>query len=108
KENSHAPMLLLYSARSGQEQIFRDELLALKARGGGFSLLTVLTRDTSSRADFTRRVDAAMMREVIARMPEAPGKLYICGSNSFVEAAGQGALAAGIAREAIRTERYGG
>jgi ferredoxin-NADP reductase len=105
-ENVRAPMLMLYSARSHDDLIFRDELFALKARGQGFTLVTTLTRGTGG--DYARRVDAAMMAEVIARLPEPPREVFVCGSNPFVESAAQGAIAAGVSPGIIRTERYGG
>ena len=108
KEDSRAPMLLLYSARTSDDLIFRDELASLKARRGSFQLVTSLTRDPAGTADYSRRVDAEMMREVIARLPEPPREVFVCGSNPFVEAAGQGAIMAGVAPKIIRTERYGG
>ncbi len=106
KAQSRAPMLLLTSARSQDDLIFRDELAALKARENGFQLVTTFTRDAGG--DYARRVDAEMMREVIALLPEAPKEVFVCGSNPFVEAVNQSAIAAGIAPAIIRNERYGG
>ena len=108
KAGSNAPMLLLYSARAREDLMFRGELSELSARSGGFQLVTALTRDAADGADYSRRVDAEMMRDVIARLPQTPREVFVCGSNPFVEAAGQGAITAGIPREIIRTERYGG
>ncbi|MFZ1989433.1 MAG: ferredoxin reductase [Alphaproteobacteria bacterium] len=108
KEGSRAPMLLLYSARTREDLMFRDELAELRLRGGGFQLVTALTRDAAGAADYARRVDAEMMQEVIARLPARPREVFVCGSNPFVEAANQSVIAAGIAPSIIRNERYGG
>jgi len=109
KERSQAPMLLLYSARSRDDLIFAQDLSSLQARGGGFMLALALSRGGLDRGiDFARRVDAEMMREVLARLPRRPEKVFVCGSNRFVEAAAQAAIAAGIPPDIIRTERYGG
>ena len=111
-QGSRVPVLLLFSARTREDVIFRDELLALHERRDGFELVLTLTRAGAEGArrsgDFARRVDAAMMQEVIARLPGKPARAYICGPNAFVEQAAQGMLVAGLAASDIRTERYGG
>ncbi len=49
-----------------------------------------------------------MMREALGRLPGPPRAVFVCGVNGFVNAAADGAIAAGVAAPAIRTERYGG
>ena len=106
---SPIPMLLLFSARTFDDVLFRDELLTLDARGEGFELSLALTRGPAERArDYGRRVDPAMLTELLARLPQAPKQVFVCGSNPFVEAAAEAAIASGIAPSIIRTERYGG
>jgi ferredoxin-NADP reductase len=106
---SHVPALLLFSSRTWEDVIFRDELLALDARNDGFQLALALTRDQPRRpSDFGRRVDAAMVAELVGRLPGPPKHVFVCGGNPFVEAASQGAIEAGVAPSMIRTERYGG
>jgi ferredoxin-NADP reductase len=108
-QGSEVPALLLFSARTWDDVIFRDELLALDARHDGFELALTLTREPARRErDFMRRVDAPMLAEVLARLPAPPLHAFICGTNGFVEAAAESATAAGVAPSLIRTERYGG
>jgi ferredoxin-NADP reductase len=102
------PVVLLLSARTWDDVLYRDELLACDARNDGFTLVLTLTREPARRpGDYARRIDAAMMSGVLARLPAAPKIVYVCGANAFADAAADGALAAGIAAAAIRTERYG-
>ncbi|HVY79840.1 MAG TPA: ferredoxin reductase [Steroidobacteraceae bacterium] len=102
-------VLLLFSARTWDDVIYRDALLDLDSARDGFDLAIALTRDTARRAgDYSRRVGTPMMRELLARLPEPPRQVYICGSNPFVEAASQALIAADVPRNLIRTERYGG
>jgi ferredoxin-NADP reductase len=109
QQNSRVPTLLLSSARTFGDVLFRDELLALQARGDGFELALALTREPAKRArDFWRRVDTGMLTELLARLPQAPKQVFVCGSNPFVEAAADATIGAGIAPGLIRTERYGG
>ncbi len=108
-QNSRVPMLLLFSARTFDDVLFRDELFALDARGDGFELALALTREPAQRArDYGRRVDTLILAELLARLPQAPKQVFVCGSNPFVAAAADAAIASGIAPSLIRTERYGG
>lgn len=108
-QSSTVPALLLFSAKTWDDVIFRDELLALAAANDGFELVLALTRDGVHRArDYSRRVDTAMMRDMLARTAPHPRFVFVCGSNPFVESASQGLIDAGVAAGLIRTERYGG
>jgi ferredoxin-NADP reductase len=67
-----------------------------------------VTREPPRReGDYGRRVDRAMVADVLARLPETPRLVFVCGANAFVNSAADGAVAAGIAASIIRTERYG-
>lgn len=107
-QGSAVPMLLLFSARSWDDLIFREELLALDARRDGFEAVFTLTREPARRpSDHSRRIDTAMIRDVLGRLGASPARVYVCGSNPFVETAAEGVLAAGVAPDIVRTERYG-
>jgi ferredoxin-NADP reductase len=106
---SRTPMLLIFAARTWDELIYRDELLAMAARPDGFELAIALTREPARRAgDYSRRIDRDMASEALARLPAKPGLVFVCGSNPFVEAAATSLIDAGVPGEIIRTERYGG
>jgi len=103
------PILLLQSARDWDDVLYRDELIALDEARDGFTLMLTLTRAPPRRAgDYGRRIDAAMVAEALRRLPGAPSQTFICGANPFVNAAADGAIAAGLQPSLIRTERYGG
>lgn len=104
-----APALLLFSSRNWDEVIWRDELLKLDALHDGFEVVLTLTRDAARRPrDFARRIDDAMMTDVLARLPAPPRRVFICGSNRFVETATQAVIACGIDPKIVATERFGG
>jgi ferredoxin-NADP reductase len=106
---ARTPMHLLLSARTPQDVLFHEELEELGRRGDGFGFTLALTRAPASRAqDFGRRIDDAMLAAVLARLPDWPKRVFICGTNGFVNVAADGAQAAGVAADIIRTERYGG
>jgi ferredoxin-NADP reductase len=105
---SRVPTVLLLSARSWDELIFRDELLELESQRDGLALAFTSTREPARRAgDFARRVDTAMIAELMTRHQHASGHVFVCGANGFVETAADALIASGVAAAEIRTERYG-
>ncbi len=106
----HPPaMVLLYSARTWDDVIYREELLAHERAQHGLQLAFCLTRDAARRAaDFSRRVDRDIIAAVRARLSEPPRQSFICGANSFVRTVADLLVEAGLPSPSIRTERYGG
>lgn len=103
------PAALLLSSRTQRDVLFGDELLAMEMADPNFVLALAITRETPERtSDFARRIDGAMVAEVIGRLPGMPAQVFVCGSNPFVNIAADGALMAGLDASAIKTERYGG
>ena len=106
---STAPALLVYSARTWGDIIFRDELLAARAAGRTLEIMLATTReDPRPGVDLGGRLDAATLGGVLARWGHAAQRAYVCGSNPFVEAIATALVEAGLAPARIRTERYGG
>ena len=105
---STAPMLLLFSARTRHDLLFMEELEQLRARRDGFDMVATLTREEMPPAGVSKgRLDAGMIAGGLARLPGKPKRIYICGSNPFVENAAQHAIDAGVEPGMIATERYG-
>jgi ferredoxin-NADP reductase len=108
EQKSSVPILLLLSARSWEDVIFRDELLALDEKKGAFQLVLTITREAPKRAsDFGRRIDTAMIDEVLSQLPSPLKRAFVCGSNPFVSVASEALVGAGVEPGSIRTERYG-
>lgn len=105
---STAPMLLLFSARTRHDLLFMEELDHLRARNDGFEMVATLTREEMPPAGVAKgRLDAGMIAGSLARLPGKPKRIYVCGSNPFVENAAQHAINAGVDPGLIATERYG-
>ncbi|WP_404286726.1 FAD-binding oxidoreductase [Microvirga sp. RSM25] len=105
---STVPTVLLLSAHAWDDVLYREELLELHRLANGFVLVLALTRDLLRReGDYSRRIDAALVAEVLGRLPSPPKHVFICGSNPFVNAAAEAALATGLPATVIKTERYG-
>ena len=67
------------------------------------------TREPPARSiDYDRRIDQAMVVDLLARLGGAPRHVYVCGSNPFVSAAADELVDAGVPAAVIKTERYGG
>jgi ferredoxin-NADP reductase len=100
------PARLLYSARTYDQIIYRDELEKL-AQKDGLKVAYALTRSQPPGwKGYTRRIDDAMLKEV--SKPLGPDALaYICGPTALVEAAADGLERVGLPAEHIRTERFG-
>jgi ferredoxin-NADP reductase len=106
--NSTVPALLLLSARTWDDVLFRDELLELARDHDGFELVLTVTREALRKGvAYGRRVDSTMIADVLSRLPGVPAYTFVCGSNAFVNAVADGAIAAHVPDAAIFTERYG-
>jgi ferredoxin-NADP reductase len=96
---------LLYSSRSQDDVIYRDELERLSGNG-----LTVVHALTASQppgwTSYARRVDAEMLAEVSPAPAERP-RFYACGPTPFVEAVAGSLVRLGHDTRAIKTERFG-
>jgi ferredoxin-NADP reductase len=97
------PTRLLYSARSWDDVIYRDELERLA--GGGFELTYTLTRSQPDGwTGYSRRVDAELLAEVA---PADYAIAFVCGPTPFVEAVAEGLVGLGHDPSRIKTERFG-
>ncbi len=90
------PMPLVYSVRNADDVIYAGEL-------GDEAILTFTREPPAGWAGHTGRIDLPLVAEAVS----TPGVAFVCGSNGFVETAGQLLLAAGVPPERIRTERFG-
>ena len=103
------PTALLLSARNAEDVLFSEELHSIALSDPAFALALAITREKPIRtSDYSRRIDGAMVQEIVARFPRKPTQVFVCGSNSFVNVATDGALLAGLDPSIIKTERYGG
>ena len=103
------PVLLVYSARTWEELVFRDELLNTETLEPNFTFIATTTRRPRYRAeDFDRRLDRSLLRDALTRWGHTARSVYVCGSNVFVEAVASSLVLESVPAARIRTERYGG
>ena len=98
---------LLYSARSFDELIYRDELRELAAAGDGLEVTETLTGTAPPGwSGPTRRIDERMLAAVAWPAARRPA-VYVCGPTALVEAVAGDLVRLGHEPGRIRTERFG-
>jgi ferredoxin-NADP reductase len=103
---SDTPLRLLYSARSLEEVIYRDELAHAAADDEVDVRFTLTRSQPAGWNGYARRVDRALIEEVAWPPRERP-LAFICGPNGFVEAAAAALVALGHDPARVKTERFG-
>ena len=102
-----APARLVYSSRTLEDVIYREELDELGARDDGFEVVHTLTREQPPGwTGYGRRIDRELLADVAWPAAERP-RVFVCGSTRFVDAAADALLALAYEPAWIRTERFG-
>lgn len=97
---------LLYSARSLEVVIYRDELMRLAAYDE-VDIRFVLTREWQDGWHGHRgRIDGSLLEDVAWPVADRPMS-FVCGPSSFVEAVSKALVIQGNAPAHIKTERFG-
>lgn len=104
---SDVPTRLLYSSRSYEEIIYREELERLSARDGALEVVHTLTRSKPEGwTGYHRRIDAEILEEV-APPPAKRPLAFVCGPTPLVEAVAATLVSLGHDQARIKTERFG-
>ncbi|HMI98401.1 MAG TPA: ferredoxin reductase [Gaiellaceae bacterium] len=104
---SAAPTRLLYSSRTLEDVIYREELDELGAREDGFEVFHTLTRSQPDGwSGYGRRIDEEILREVAWPATDEP-QVFVCGSTRFVDTTADGLVALGYEPQSVKTERFG-
>ena len=98
---------LLYSSRSLEDVIDRDELDQLMKSSTMLEVVQTLTRaQPPGWTGYARRIDTQMLREVTWPVDQRP-LTFICGPTPFVETAAASLVELGHEPGRIKTERFG-
>jgi ferredoxin-NADP reductase len=104
---SDVPARLLYSSRSYEEIIYREELERLAAPDGSLEVVHTLTRSRPEGWDgYSRRIDAQMLEEVSPSAEDRP-YAFVCGPTPLVEAVATALVGIGHDPLFVKTERFG-
>ena len=104
RSGSEVPVRLLYSSRTLDDVIYRQEL---DEAMDGIEVIHTLTRgQPPGWTGYSRRVDPAMLQEVAWPSQEEP-LVFVCGPTSFVETVAGGLVDLGHSPARVKTERFG-
>jgi ferredoxin-NADP reductase len=103
---STTPTRLLYSSRSIEDVIYRQELDRLSGEDGLTVYHTLTRSQPPDWPGFARRIDRDMLEEVAWPLTDSP-EAFVCGPTSFVETAAEILVGLGYDPRSIRTERFG-
>ena len=107
RRKDRTPALLVYSSRTLEDIIYREELETMAQRDSNLRLVNTLTRkQPEGWTGYRRRIDKAMLAEV-AFPPEQDPKIFICGPTPLVEDASRFLVELGHPFHTIKTERFG-
>jgi ferredoxin-NADP reductase len=102
-----APALLLYSSRSLEDVIYREELDAMARRDPDLRVVSTLTRKQPKGWTGPRgRIDKALLAEACSP-PEQKPNIFVCGPTPFVEGVSGLLVELGHHPLTIKTERFG-
>jgi ferredoxin-NADP reductase len=106
-QGSRLPTRLLFSSRSLEDVIYRDELAGLAGRQDGLEVFQTLTRERPAGwTGYARRIDRDMLAEV-AWSSEDGALCMVCGPTPLVEAVAQSLVELGNPPDRVKTERFG-
>jgi ferredoxin-NADP reductase len=101
-DGDDVPTRLLYSVRTWDDVIYREEL---ERPAPGLEVVYTLTREQPDGwSGYARRVDRELLAEA---SPEEPALTFVCGPTPFVETVSQALVDLGRDPLRIKTERFG-
>jgi len=103
----HTPALLLFSSRSLEDVIYRQELEMMGRDGPDLRVVGTLTRkQPEGWTDYRGRIGKALLAEV-GFPPDRTPKIYVCGPTAFVEDVSGFLVELGHDPRTVKTERFG-
>jgi ferredoxin-NADP reductase len=107
ESGSRVPARLLYSSRSWDNVIYRDELARLAEGDGTVEVVHTITRNPPNGwTGFRRRIDRPMLEEV-GWAPSDKPRIFVCGPTPMVESVADTLVEIGHSPALVKTERFG-
>lgn len=103
---ARAPVRVLYSSRTVEDVIYRRELAELEGDPGVKIALTITRDPPRDWSGFRRRIDRAMLEEIVWPSSVAP-IAFVCGPTPLVESVASSLVELGYDASRVRTERFG-
>ena len=106
-QHATLPARILYSSRTAEDVIYRDELDGMAAADRTFEPFYTFTRQAPAGwTGYRRRIDATMLAEVLKPFDKRT-RVYVCGPTLLVEAVANALVQMELPIDQIRTERFG-
>ena len=107
RQKVHTPAVLLFSSRSLEDVIYRQELEMMRRDGPDLRVVGTLTRKQPEGWTGNRgRIGKALLAEV-GFPPDKTPKIYVCGPTAFVEDVSGFLVELGHDPLTVKTERFG-
>jgi ferredoxin-NADP reductase len=107
RQKAHIPGSVLYSSRSLEDVIYRNELDAMARCDSNLRVIYTLTRKQPEEwSGPRRRIDKTLLAEV-CYPPDQNPKIFVCGPTSLVEEVARMLVELGHEPQTIKTERFG-
>jgi len=101
------PARLLYSTRTFEEALYREELARLSSTDDALAVAHTITgQPPPGWIGYRRRVDRRMLAEMAFPPAERP-HMFVCGPTPMVEAAAAALVGLGHEPARVKTERFG-
>ena len=101
------PTTLLFSVRTAVDVIYQQELAQFAQQANPLDLHLTFTRQPPPDwTGYRRRIDRAMLTEVLSRWASHP-QCFVCGPTQLVEQVANTLVDLGLPADIIRTERFG-
>jgi ferredoxin-NADP reductase len=107
RSSCRTPTVLIYSARSQAEIVYREELDGMARNDTNLSVIYALTREQAKDwAGHRGRIDRALLAANCFPPAQNPA-IYVCGPTGFVESVAGFLVELGYDPLSIKTERFG-
>jgi ferredoxin-NADP reductase len=107
RSSCSTPTVLIYSARTVADIVYREELDGMKRTDGNLHVIYALTRERPKDwAGHRGRIDRALLAANCFPPAQKPA-IYVCGPTPFVESVSSFLVELGFDPLSIKTERFG-
>jgi ferredoxin-NADP reductase len=107
RSSCRTPTVLIYSARSLADIVYREELDGMARSDGNLRVIYALTREQAKDwAGHRGRIDRALLAANCFAPAQNPA-IYVCGPTAFVESVSSFLVELGFDPLSIKTERFG-
>jgi ferredoxin-NADP reductase len=106
-QDKNREIIFLISTRTSGHVLYKEELEKIVTDNPNIKVVKAIT-DAPDPANYNRRIDEEMFKEVFGNELLKMPNIYICGPTKFVEVAADLCVKMGVPPNLVHTERFGG